>query len=132
MLGDAGRWGWFCRGVRPPGSGRISAIAPRLAQEEDIQLLKVVWSGARGENRCTRTRTLAPLRHAGSGSKPIGKTYRPELPAFAHSTGDTTRRANVIAALEDETFGAEVDAERATLRVAADAPGDPTSPQPLK
>ena len=51
---------------------------------------------------------------------------------MAHSTGDATRMANVIAVLEDEPFGAEVDAERATLRVAADAPGDSASPQPLK
>ena len=31
-------------------------------EAEDIQLLKVVWSGARGEDRCTPTRTASACR----------------------------------------------------------------------
>ena len=38
--------------------------------------------------------------------------------------------ANVIAVLEDEPFQAEVDAERATLRAAADAPTDLQAHEP--
>ena len=38
--------------------------------------------------------------------------------------------ANVIAVLEDESFQAEVDAERATLRAAADAPTDLQAHEP--
>ena len=45
-------------------------------------------------------------------------------------TGDATLRANVIAVLEDESFQAEVDAERATLRAAADAPTDLQAHEP--
>ena len=44
--------------------------------------------------------------------------------------GRRTLRANVIAVLEDESFQAEVDAERATLRAAADAPTDLQAPEP--
>ena len=44
--------------------------------------------------------------------------------------GDATLTANVTAVLEDESFQAEVDAERATLRAAADAPTDLQAHEP--
>ena len=44
--------------------------------------------------------------------------------------GDATLTANVIAVLEDECFKAEVDAERGTLRAAADAPTDVQAHEP--
>jgi hypothetical protein len=44
--------------------------------------------------------------------------------------GDATLTANVTAVLEDESFQAEVDADRATLRAAADAPTDLPAHEP--
>ena len=94
-------------------------------EAEDVQLLKVVWSGARGQDRFIPTRTH--------------KTCRRRLLLIANHvdrqwlslhTGDATLRANVIAVLEDESFQAEVDAERATLRAAADAPTDLQAHEP--
>ena len=38
--------------------------------------------------------------------------------------GDAKLTANVTAVLEDESFQAQLDAERATLRATADAPTD--------
>ena len=54
---------------RPPGQqlrrGRKRKSESGLrdwTEAEDIQLLKVVWSGARGEDRCTPTRTASACR----------------------------------------------------------------------
>ena len=84
-----------------------------------------MWSGARGEDRCTPTRSASACRQR---LQLIRKHVDPQW--LSLHTGDATLRANVIAVLEDESFQAEVDAERATLRAAADAPTDLQAHEP--
>ena len=84
-----------------------------------------MWSGARGEDRCTPTRTASACKHR---LQLIGKHIDRQW--LALHQGDATLTANVIAVLEDESFQAEVDAERATLRAAADAPTDLQAHEP--
>ena len=88
-------------------------------EAEDVQLLKVVWSGARGQDRFIPTRTLKACRR-----RLLLIANHVDRQWLSLHMGDATLTANVIAVLEDESFQAEVDAERATLRAAADAPTD--------
>ena len=88
-------------------------------EAEDVQLLKVVWSGARGLDRSIPTRGYETCKKR---LQLIGKHVDRQW--LSLHMGDATLTANVIAVLEDECFKAEVDAERATLRAAADAPTD--------
>ena len=78
-------------------------------EAEDVQLLKVVWSGARGEDRCTPTRTASACRQR---LQLIRKHVDPQW--LSLHTGDAMLTANVIAVLEDECFKAEVDADGCT------------------
>ena len=94
-------------------------------EAEDVQLLKVVWSGARGLDRSIPTRGYETCKKR---LQLIGKHVDPQWLVLHKS--DATLTANVIAVLEDECFKAEVDAERATLRAAADAPTDLQAHEP--
>ena len=94
-------------------------------EAEDVQLLKVVWSGARGQDRFIPTRTPKACKRR---LQVIGNHVDRQW--LSLHTSDATLRANVIAVLEDESFQAEVDAERATLRAAADAPTDLQAHEP--
>ena len=94
-------------------------------EAEDVQLLKVVWSGARGLDRSIPTRGYETCKKR---LQLIGKHVDPQWLVLHKS--DATLTANVIAVLEDECFKAEVDAERGTLRAAADAPTDVQAHEP--
>ena len=84
-----------------------------------------MWSGARGLDRFIPTRTPKACKRR---LQLIASHVDPQW--LSLHTGDATLRANVIAVLEDESFKAEVDAERATLRAAADAPTDLQAHEP--
>ena len=64
-------------------------------EAEDVQLLKVVWSGARGQDRCIPTRTP--------------KACKRRLQVIGNHVDRQWLRANVIAVLEDESFQTEVE-----------------------
>ena len=68
-----------------------------------------MWSGARGLDRFIPNRTPKACKRR---LQLIANHVDPQW--LSLHTGDATLRANVIAVLEDESFKAEVDAERAT------------------
>ena len=68
-------------------------------EAEDVQLLKVVWSGARGQDRFIPTRTPKACKRR---LQVIGNHVDRQW--LSLHTGDATLRANVIAVLEDEIF----------------------------
>ena len=74
-------------------------------EAEDVQLLKVVWSGARGLDRSIPTRGYETCKKR---LQLIGKHVDPQWLVLHKS--DAMLRANVIAVLEDESFHAQVDA----------------------
>ena len=94
-------------------------------EAEDVQLLKVVWSGARGLDRSIPTRGYETCKKR---LQLIGKHVDPQW--LVLHKGDATLTANVIAVLEDESFQAEVDAERARLRPDAETPAIPPAHEP--
>ena len=94
-------------------------------EAEDVQLLKVVWSGARGLDRSIPTRGYETCKKR---LQLIGKHVDRQW--LSLHMGDATLTANVIAVLEDECFKAKVDVERGTLRAAADAPTDVQAHEP--
>ena len=73
-------------------------------EAEDVQLLKVVWSGARGLDRSIPTRGYETCKKR---LQLIGKHVDRQW--LSLHMGDATLTANVIAVLEDECFKAEVD-----------------------
>ena len=79
-------------------------------EAEDVQLLKVVWSGARGEDRCTPTRSASACRQR---LQLIRKHVDRQW--LSLHMGDATLTANVTAVLEDESFQAEVEILHAPL-----------------
>ena len=95
-------------------------------EAEDVQLLKVVWSGARGLDRSIPTRGYETCKKR---LQLIGKHVDPQWLVLQKSDATLTA-PNAIAILEDESFHAQVDAARATLRAAAVAPTDLQAHEP--